>query len=201
MSNLCIQESQKGVRGTELLNCLNTANGTKDNVKYLEALQPELAAFYSGAPQDLSGAISNFFNALKKMHMQPGRSYNEQGNMASLFSKTSARILQTCKTHLQAEADNLWDHDRDELIAVLCDIDDMHRHFRESFRLMRERLHSLNKAYLDFNEDEAFAELDMFCFRTNQVSLDSSENERITDLGQISLCPRTPVIMVQRLSS
>ena len=157
-------------------------------MKYLESIQEELGAFYKGSPGRLVDAVSQFFNTLKKMHLQPGRSYNDRTHMASLFLKVSGRMLQTCKSHMRNAGDNLWDHPSEALIATLSDIGALHKHYRESFRVMRDRLHGQNKTYLDFDEDEVFHELDTFCLRVGQVS-----HERISTSHTQTRVPRNVV--------
>ncbi|KNE55648.1 hypothetical protein AMAG_01535 [Allomyces macrogynus ATCC 38327] len=148
----------------------DAANESKDNVKYLYALERFCEPLYRSDPVGMIPAIPGLINAIKMIY-SISRYYNTSERMTSLFVKITNQMITSSKEYIYRDGGaKLWEQDRPTLLRKLTECIQLNeayqKHFHETKRKLQE---TKSEKQFDFSEMYIFGKFDAFCKRIQKV--------------------------------
>ncbi|KAI9220476.1 dynein heavy chain and region D6 of dynein motor-domain-containing protein [Blastocladiella britannica] len=148
----------------------DAANESKDNVKYLYALERFCEPLYRSDPVGMIPAIPGLINAIKMIYFI-SRYYNTSERMTSLFVKITNQMITGCKEYIYRDGGaKLWEQDRSVLLRKLGEAIQLNEAYQSCFHDTKRKLQeSPNEKQFDFSEMYIFGKFDAFCKRIQKV--------------------------------
>ena len=163
------------------LRLTDALNEAKDNVKYLTTLEKSLEPLYIGTPNAVMDGLPSLINNVKMMYAV-ARYYGTTPRMTRLFYKISNQMIACCKSHLRADGENLWSHDKLALIKKLGIVSQLYEAYRKLYESTRDQLaiQRPRPKQFDFDVDVVFGKFALFSKRCQKLiemltSIDSFE--------------------------
>ncbi|KAI9150964.1 hypothetical protein H9P43_009579 [Blastocladiella emersonii ATCC 22665] len=148
----------------------DAANESKDNVKYLYALERFCEPLYRSDPVGMIPAIPGLINAIKMIY-SISRYYNTSERMTSLFVKITNQMITGCKEYIYKDGGaKLWEQDRSVLMRKLSEAIKLNEAYQMYFHETKRKLQETPaEKQFDFSEMYIFGKFDAFCKRIQKV--------------------------------
>ncbi|GAB1300830.1 Dynein axonemal heavy chain 8 [Apodemus speciosus] len=144
----------------------DTANESKDNVRYLYTLEKVCQPLYNYDLVSMAHGIQNLINAIRMIH-SVSRYYNTSERMTSLFIKVTNQMVTACKAYITDGGTNhVWDQETPAVLKKIQDCIFLFKEYQTSFHKTRKQiLESSGEKSFEVSEMYIFGKFEAFCKR------------------------------------
>ncbi|XP_074204733.1 dynein axonemal heavy chain 8 isoform X2 [Camelus bactrianus] len=149
----------------------DTANESKDNVKYLYTLEKVCQPLYNYDLVSMAHGIQNLINAIRMIH-SVSRYYNTSKRMTSLFIKVTNQMVTACKAYITDGGTNhVWDQETPVVLKKIQDCIFLFKEYQTSFHKTRKQiLESSGEKSFEVSEMYIFGKFEAFCKRLEKIT-------------------------------
>uniref|UniRef100_A0A8C2VG97 Dynein axonemal heavy chain 8 n=1 Tax=Chinchilla lanigera TaxID=34839 RepID=A0A8C2VG97_CHILA len=149
----------------------DTANESKDNVKYLYTLEKVCQPLYNYDLVSMAHGIQNLINAIKMIH-SVSRYYNTSERMTSLFIKVTNQMVTACKAYItDGGINHVWDQETPVVLKKIQDCIFLFKEYQASFHKTRKQiLESSGEKSFEVSEMYIFGKFEAFCKRLEKIT-------------------------------
>ncbi|XP_072136268.1 dynein axonemal heavy chain 8-like [Mobula birostris] len=149
----------------------DAANGAKDNVKFLQALEKVCQPLYDSDPVTMTKGVPNLINAIQMIH-NVSRYYNTSQQMTSLFIKVTNQMVTACKEYItEGGTVHIWDQDSQIIIKRMEECKALLHEYRTYFQKTKQKAAETERdSPFDVSEMYIFGKLDVFCKRLAKIT-------------------------------
>ncbi|XP_004624242.1 dynein heavy chain 8, axonemal [Octodon degus] len=149
----------------------DTANESKDNVKYLYTLEKVCQPLYNYDLVSMAHGIQNLINAIKMIH-NVSRYYNTSERMTSLFIKVTNQMVTACKAYItDGGINHVWDQETPVVLKKIQDCIFLFKEYQTSFHKTRKQiLESSGEKSFEVSEMYIFGKFEAFCKRLEKIT-------------------------------
>nr|XP_023422402.1 LOW QUALITY PROTEIN: dynein heavy chain 8, axonemal [Cavia porcellus] len=149
----------------------DTANESKDNVKYLYTLEKVCQPLYNYDLVSMAHGIQNLINAIKMIH-SVSRYYNTSERMTSLFIKVTNQMVTACKAYItDGGVNHVWDQETPVVLQKIQDCIFLFKEYQASFHKTRKQiLESSGEKSFEVSEMYIFGKFEAFCKRLEKIT-------------------------------
>uniref|UniRef100_A0A8I3RXS5 Dynein axonemal heavy chain 8 n=1 Tax=Canis lupus familiaris TaxID=9615 RepID=A0A8I3RXS5_CANLF len=159
----------------------DTANESKDNVRYLYTLEKVCQPLYNYDLVSMAHGIQNLINAIRMIH-SVSRYYNTSERMTSLFIKVTNQMVTACKAYItDGGTVHVWDQETPivlKKIQVCLNI---------LVFIKKQILESSGEKSFEVSEMNIFGKFEAFCKRLEKVTIMQSLNSTIEGIDIMSI--------------
>ncbi|KAM4835098.1 dynein axonemal heavy chain 8 [Thomomys bottae] len=148
----------------------DTANESKDNVRYLYTLEKVCQPLYNYDLVSMAHGIQNLINAIRMIH-SVSRYYNTSERMTSLFIKVTNQMVTACKAYITDGGTNhVWDQETPAVLKKIQDCIFLFKEYQASFHKTRKQiLESSGEKSFEVSEMYIFGKFEAFCKRLEKI--------------------------------
>ncbi|XP_059501105.1 dynein axonemal heavy chain 8-like [Stegostoma tigrinum] len=149
----------------------DAANGAKDNVKFLQALEKVCEPLYNSDPVTMTKGVPNLINAIQMIH-NVSRYYNTSQQMTALFIKVTNQMVTACKEYITEDGNaRVWDQDSELIIQKMEECKKLLAEYRKYFQnTKKQTTETVRDTPFDVSEMYIFGKLDVFCKRLEKIT-------------------------------
>ncbi|XP_060709267.1 dynein axonemal heavy chain 8-like [Hemiscyllium ocellatum] len=149
----------------------DAANGAKDNVKFLQALEKVCEPLYNSDPVTMTKGVPNLINAIQMIH-NVSRYYNTSQQMTALFIKVTNQMVTACKEYITEDGNaRVWDQDSEIIIKKMEECKKLLTEYRKYFQnTKKQTTETVRDTPFDVSEMYIFGKLDVFCKRLEKIT-------------------------------
>ncbi|XP_077876201.1 dynein axonemal heavy chain 8 isoform X2 [Ictidomys tridecemlineatus] len=149
----------------------DTANESKDNVRYLYTLEKVCQPLYNYDLVSMARGIQNLINAIRMIH-SVSRYYNTSERMTSLFIKVTNQMVTACKAYItDGGVNHIWDQETPVVLKKIQDCIFLFKEYQSSFHKTRKQiLDSSGEKSFEVSEMYIFGKFEAFCKRLEKIS-------------------------------
>ncbi|XP_058589787.1 dynein axonemal heavy chain 8 isoform X2 [Neofelis nebulosa] len=149
----------------------DTANESKDNVKYLYTLEKVCQPLYNYDLVSMAHGIQNLINAIRMIH-GVSRYYNTSERMTSLFIKVTNQMVTACKAYItDGGTVHVWDQETPLVLKKIQDCIFLFKEYQTSFHKTRKQiLESSGEKSFEVSEMYIFGKFEAFCKRLEKIT-------------------------------
>ncbi|XP_055492119.1 LOW QUALITY PROTEIN: dynein axonemal heavy chain 8-like [Leucoraja erinacea] len=149
----------------------DAANGAKDNVKFLQALEKVCKPLYNSDPVTMTKGVPNLINAIQMIH-NVSRYYNTSQQMTSLFIKVTNQMVTACKEYItDGGAVHVWDQDSHVIFKRMEECKALLEEYRMYFQKTKQKtIETERDSSFDVSEMYIFGKLEVFCKRLGKIT-------------------------------
>ncbi|XP_074845897.1 dynein axonemal heavy chain 8 [Carettochelys insculpta] len=149
----------------------DTANESKDNVRYLYTLEKVCQPLYNYDLVSMAHGIQNLINAIRMIH-SVSRYYNTSERMTSLFIKVTNQMVTACKAYItDGGLSRIWDQDTPVVIKKIQDCIFLFKEYQKCFHKTRKQiLEALGEKTFEVSEMYIFGKFEAFCKRLEKIT-------------------------------
>ncbi|XDB63622.1 hypothetical protein AB1E18_016949 [Capra hircus] len=149
----------------------DTANESKDNVRYLYTLEKVCQPLYNYDLVSMARGIQNLINAIRMIH-SVSRYYNTSERMTSLFIKVTNQMVTACKAYITDGGTNhVWDQETPVVLKKIQDCIFLFKEYQASFHKTRKQiLESSGEKSFEVSEMYIFGKFEAFCKRLEKIT-------------------------------
>ncbi|XP_044299056.1 dynein axonemal heavy chain 8 isoform X1 [Varanus komodoensis] len=149
----------------------DTANESKDNVRYLYTLEKVCQPLYNYDLVSMAHGIQNLINAIRMIH-SVSRYYNTSERMTSLFIKVTNQMVTACKAYItDGGFSRVWEQDTPTVIKKIKDCTFLFKEYQKSFHKTRKQiLETLGEKTFEVSEMYIFGKFEAFCKRLEKIT-------------------------------
>uniref|UniRef100_A0A8D1HDP7 AAA+ ATPase domain-containing protein n=1 Tax=Sus scrofa TaxID=9823 RepID=A0A8D1HDP7_PIG len=149
----------------------DTANESKDNVRYLYTLEKVCQPLYNYDLVSMAHGIQNLINAIRMIH-SVSRYYNTSERMTSLFIKVTNQMVTACKAYITDGGTNhVWDQETPIVLTKIQDCIFLFKEYQASFHKTRKQiLESSGEKSFEVSEMYIFGKFEAFCKRLEKIT-------------------------------
>ncbi|XP_057650536.1 dynein axonemal heavy chain 8 isoform X2 [Chionomys nivalis] len=149
----------------------DTANESKDNVRYLYTLEKVCQPLYNYDLVSMAHGIQNLINAIRMIH-SVSRYYNTSERMTSLFIKVTNQMVTACKAYITDGGTNhVWDQETPAVLKKIQDCIFLFKEYQASFHKTRKQiLESSGEKSFEVSEMYIFGKFEAFCKRLEKIT-------------------------------
>uniref|UniRef100_A0A674I063 Dynein axonemal heavy chain 8 n=1 Tax=Terrapene triunguis TaxID=2587831 RepID=A0A674I063_9SAUR len=149
----------------------DTANESKDNVRYLYTLEKVCQPLYNYDLVSMAHGIQNLINAIRMIH-SVSRYYNTSERMTSLFIKVTNQMVTACKAYItDGGLSRVWDQDTPVVIKKIQDCIFLFKEYQKCFHKTRKQiLEALGEKTFEVSEMYIFGKFEAFCKRLEKIT-------------------------------
>ncbi|XP_004619390.1 dynein axonemal heavy chain 8 [Sorex araneus] len=149
----------------------DTANESKDNVRYLYTLEKVCQPLYNYDLVSMAHGIQNLINAIRMIH-SVSRYYNTSERMTSLFIKVTNQMVTACKAYItDGGSVHVWDQETPVVLTKIQDCIFLFKEYQASFHKTRKQiLESLGEKSFEVSEMYIFGKFEAFCKRLEKIT-------------------------------
>ncbi|XP_074805212.1 dynein axonemal heavy chain 8 [Natator depressus] len=149
----------------------DTANESKDNVRYLYTLEKVCQPLYNYDLVSMAHGIQNLINAIRMIH-SVSRYYNTSERMTSLFIKVTNQMVTACKAYItDGGLSRVWDQDTPVVIKKIQDCIFLFKEYQKCFhKTRRQILEALGEKTFEVSEMYIFGKFEAFCKRLEKIT-------------------------------
>ncbi|CAO2608635.1 Dynein axonemal heavy chain 8 [Lemmus lemmus] len=149
----------------------DTANESKDNVRYLYTLEKVCQPLYNYDLVSMAHGIQNLINAIRMIH-SVSRYYNTSERMTSLFIKVTNQMVTACKAYITDGGTNhVWDQETPAVLKKIQDCIFLFKEYQTSFHKTRKQiLESSGEKSFEVSEMYIFGKFEAFCKRLEKIT-------------------------------
>ncbi|KAM6185105.1 dynein axonemal heavy chain 8 [Rhynchocyon petersi] len=149
----------------------DTANESKDNVRYLYTLEKVCQPLYNYDLVSMAHGIQNLINAIRMIH-SVSRYYNTSERMTSLFIKVTNQMVTACKAYITDRGLNhVWDQETPVVLKKIQDCIFLFKEYQTSFHKTRKQiLESSGEKSFEVSEMYIFGKFEAFCKRLEKIT-------------------------------
>ncbi|XP_078399004.1 dynein axonemal heavy chain 8-like [Cetorhinus maximus] len=149
----------------------DAANGAKDNVKFLQALERVCEPLYNSDPVTMTKGVPNLINAIQMIH-NVSRYYNTSQQMTSLFIKVTNQMVTACKEYITEDGSTrVWDQDSEVIIQKVEECKKLLAEYRKYFQNTKKHTtETVRDTPFDVSEMYIFGKLEVFCKRLAKIT-------------------------------
>uniref|UniRef100_A0A8I3NLP8 Dynein axonemal heavy chain 8 n=1 Tax=Canis lupus familiaris TaxID=9615 RepID=A0A8I3NLP8_CANLF len=166
----------------------DTANESKDNVRYLYTLEKVCQPLYNYDLVSMAHGIQNLINAIRMIH-SVSRYYNTSERMTSLFIKVTNQMVTACKAYItDGGTVHVWDQETPIVLKKIQDCIFLFKEYQTSFHKKRKQiLESSGEKSFEVSEMNIFGKFEAFCKRLEKVTIMQSLNSTIEGIDIMSI--------------
>ncbi|XP_019405170.1 PREDICTED: dynein heavy chain 8, axonemal [Crocodylus porosus] len=149
----------------------DTANESKDNVRYLYTLEKVCQPLYNYDLVSMAHGIQNLINAIRMIH-SVSRYYNTSERMTSLFIKVTNQMVTACKAYItDGGVSRVWDQEIPVVIKKIQDCMFLFKEYQKCFHKTRTQiLEALGEKTFEVSEMYIFGKFEAFCKRLEKIT-------------------------------
>ncbi|XP_074092949.1 dynein axonemal heavy chain 8 [Macrotis lagotis] len=149
----------------------DTANESKDNVRYLYTLEKVCRPLYNYDLVSMAHGIQNLINAIRMIH-SVSRYYNTSERMTSLFIKVTNQMVTACKAYItDGGVNHIWEQETPIVLKKIQDCIFLFKEYQKSFHKTRkEILEALGEKTFEVSEMYIFGKFEAFCKRLEKIT-------------------------------
>ncbi|XP_044913420.1 dynein axonemal heavy chain 8 isoform X2 [Felis catus] len=149
----------------------DTANESKDNVRYLYTLEKVCQPLYNYDLVSMAHGIQNLINAIRMIH-GVSRYYNTSERMTSLFIKVTNQMVTACKAYItDGGTVHVWDQETPLVLKKIQDCIFLFKEYQTSFHKTRKQiLESSGEKSFEVSEMYIFGKFEAFCKRLEKIT-------------------------------
>uniref|UniRef100_A0A8C5KN64 Dynein, axonemal, heavy chain 8 n=1 Tax=Jaculus jaculus TaxID=51337 RepID=A0A8C5KN64_JACJA len=149
----------------------DTANESKDNVRYLYTLEKVCQPLYNYDLVSMAHGIQNLINAIRMIH-SVSRYYNTSERMTSLFIKVTNQMVTACKAYItDGGVNHVWDQETPVVLKKIQDCIFLFKEYQASFHKTRKQiLDSSGEKSFEVSEMYIFGKFEAFCKRLEKIT-------------------------------
>uniref|UniRef100_A0A9L0SSP7 Dynein axonemal heavy chain 8 n=1 Tax=Equus caballus TaxID=9796 RepID=A0A9L0SSP7_HORSE len=149
----------------------DTANESKDNVRYLYTLEKVCQPLYNYDLVSMAHGIQNLINAIRMIH-SVSRYYNTSERMTSLFIKVTNQMVTACKAYItDGGINHVWDQETPVVLKKIQDCIFLFKEYQTSFHKTRKQiLESSGEKSFEVSEMYIFGKFEAFCKRLEKIT-------------------------------
>ncbi|XP_077760288.1 dynein axonemal heavy chain 8 isoform X1 [Canis aureus] len=149
----------------------DTANESKDNVRYLYTLEKVCQPLYNYDLVSMAHGIQNLINAIRMIH-SVSRYYNTSERMTSLFIKVTNQMVTACKAYItDGGTVHVWDQETPIVLKKIQDCIFLFKEYQTSFHKKRKQiLESSGEKSFEVSEMNIFGKFEAFCKRLEKIT-------------------------------
>ncbi|XP_040838895.1 dynein heavy chain 8, axonemal isoform X1 [Ochotona curzoniae] len=149
----------------------DTANESKDNVRYLYTLEKVCQPLYNYDLVSMAHGIQNLINAIRMIH-SVSRYYNTSERMTSLFIKVTNQMVTACKAYItDGGVSHVWDQETPVVLKKIQDCIFLFKEYQSSFHKTRKQiLESSGEKSFEVSEMYIFGKFEAFCKRLEKIT-------------------------------
>uniref|UniRef100_H0WXE9 Dynein axonemal heavy chain 8 n=1 Tax=Otolemur garnettii TaxID=30611 RepID=H0WXE9_OTOGA len=149
----------------------DTANESKDNVRYLYTLEKVCQPLYNYDLVSMAHGIQNLINAIRMIH-GVSRYYNTSERMTSLFIKVTNQMVTACKAYItDGGLSHVWDQDTPAVLKKIQDCIFLFKEYQASFHKTKKQiLESSGEKSFEVSEMYIFGKFEAFCKRLEKIT-------------------------------
>ncbi|XP_070312609.1 dynein axonemal heavy chain 8 [Odocoileus virginianus] len=149
----------------------DTANESKDNVRYLYTLEKVCQPLYNYDLVSMAHGIQNLINAIRMIH-SVSRYYNTSERMTSLFIKVTNQMVTACKAYItEGGTTHVWDQETPVVLKKIQDCIFLFKEYQASFHKTRKQiLESSGEKSFEVSEMYIFGKFEAFCKRLEKIT-------------------------------
>ncbi|XP_048203785.1 dynein axonemal heavy chain 8 isoform X1 [Perognathus longimembris pacificus] len=149
----------------------DTANESKDNVRYLYTLEKVCQPLYNYDLVSMAHGIQNLINAIRMIH-SVSRYYNTSERMTSLFIKVTNQMVTACKAYItDGGINHVWDQETPAVLKKIQDCIFLFKEYQASFHKTRKQiLESSGEKSFEVSEMYIFGKFEAFCKRLEKIT-------------------------------
>ncbi|KAL7987444.1 hypothetical protein Chor_006363 [Crotalus horridus] len=149
----------------------DTANESKDNVRYLYTLEKVCQPLYNYDLVSMAHGIQNLINAIRMIH-SVSRYYNTSEKMTSLFIKVTNQMVTACKAYItDGGYSRVWEQDTPTVIQKIKDCIFLFKEYQKSFHKTRKQiLETSGEKTFEVSEMYIFGKFEAFCKRLEKIT-------------------------------
>ncbi|XP_030652607.1 dynein heavy chain 8, axonemal [Nomascus leucogenys] len=149
----------------------DTANESKDNVRYLYTLEKVCQPLYNHDLVSMAHGIQNLINAIRMIH-GVSRYYNTSERMTSLFIKVTNQMVTACKAYItDGGLNHVWDQETPVVLKKIQDCIFLFKEYQTSFHKTRKLiLESSGEKSFEVSEMYIFGKFEAFCKRLEKIT-------------------------------
>ncbi|XP_027732137.1 dynein heavy chain 8, axonemal [Vombatus ursinus] len=149
----------------------DTANESKDNVRYLYTLEKVCQPLYNYDLVSMAHGIQNLINAIRMIH-SVSRYYNTSERMTSLFIKVTNQMVTACKAYITDGGSNhVWEQETPIVLKKIQDCIFLFKEYQKSFHKTRKQiLEALGEKTFEVSEMYIFGKFEAFCKRLEKIT-------------------------------
>ncbi|XP_031820772.1 dynein heavy chain 8, axonemal isoform X3 [Sarcophilus harrisii] len=149
----------------------DTANESKDNVRYLYTLEKVCQPLYNYDLVSMAHGIQNLINAIRMIH-SVSRYYNTSERMTSLFIKVTNQMVTACKAYITDGGTNhVWEQETPAVLKKVQDCIFLFKEYQKSFHKTRKQiLEALGEKTFEVSEMYIFGKFEAFCKRLEKIT-------------------------------
>nr|XP_012602340.2 dynein heavy chain 8, axonemal [Microcebus murinus] len=149
----------------------DTANESKDNVRYLYTLEKVCQPLYNYDLVSMAHGIQNLINAIRMIH-GVSRYYNTSERMTSLFIKVTNQMVTACKAYItDGGVSHVWDQDTPAVLKKIQDCIFLFKEYQASFHKTKKQiLESSGEKSFEVSEMYIFGKFEAFCKRLEKIT-------------------------------
>ncbi|XP_070274744.1 dynein axonemal heavy chain 8 [Myotis yumanensis] len=149
----------------------DTANESKDNVRYLYTLEKVCQPLYNYDLVSMAHGIQNLINAIRMIH-SVSRYYNTSERMTSLFIKVTNQMVTASKAYItDGGINHVWDQETPLVLKKIQDCIFLFKEYQASFHKTRKLiLESSGEKSFEVSEMYIFGKFEAFCKRLEKIT-------------------------------
>ncbi|XP_019382247.1 PREDICTED: dynein heavy chain 8, axonemal [Gavialis gangeticus] len=149
----------------------DTANESKDNVRYLYTLEKVCQPLYNYDLVSMAHGIQNLINAIRMIH-SVSRYYNTSERMTSLFIKVTNQMVTACKAYItDGGVSRVWDQEISVVIKKIQDCMFLFKEYQKCFHKTRTQiLEASGEKTFEVSEMYIFGKFEAFCKRLEKIT-------------------------------
>nr|KAF6461745.1 dynein axonemal heavy chain 8 [Molossus molossus] len=149
----------------------DTANESKDNVRYLYTLEKVCQPLYNYDLVSMAHGIQNLINAIRMIH-SVSRYYNTSERMTSLFIKVTNQMVTASKAYItDGGLNHVWDQETPLVLKKIKDCIFLFKEYQASFHKTRKQiLESSGEKSFEVSEMYIFGKFEAFCKRLEKIT-------------------------------
>uniref|UniRef100_A0A2K5CY30 Dynein axonemal heavy chain 8 n=1 Tax=Aotus nancymaae TaxID=37293 RepID=A0A2K5CY30_AOTNA len=149
----------------------DTANESKDNVRYLYTLEKVCQPLYNHDLVSMAHGIQNLINAIRMIH-GVSKYYNTSERMTSLFIKVTNQMVTACKAYItDGGLNHVWDQETPVVLKKIQDCIFLFKEYQTSFhKTRRQILDSSGEKSFEVSEMYIFGKFEAFCKRLEKIT-------------------------------
>uniref|UniRef100_F7EDE6 Dynein axonemal heavy chain 8 n=1 Tax=Monodelphis domestica TaxID=13616 RepID=F7EDE6_MONDO len=149
----------------------DTANESKDNVRYLYTLEKVCQPLYNYDLVSMAHGIQNLINAIRMIH-SVSRYYNTSERMTSLFIKVTNQMVTACKAYItDGGMAHVWDQETPVVLKKIEDCIFLFKEYQKSFHKTRKQiLEASGEKTFEVSEMYIFGKFEAFCKRLEKIT-------------------------------